>query len=261
MSSINPVFLFPGAAARRGAALAAAYVSSLTLGSGQFCTNPGVLVGVAGADLDRFAEAAAAALANVQCHPMLTADIAAAYVRGADRLERLDGVGVLARGAWQATSAWRPALLTRVDATRFGNVSELREEIFGASSMIVRATSTHEFAAIAAGLEGQLTATILFEPEDAAAVAELLPVLERRVGRIIGNGWPTGVEVAAAMVHGGPFPATSDGRSTSVGSLAIQRFLRPVCYQDLGETLLPAALKDTNPWGLPRRIDDVKESR
>jgi 2,5-dioxopentanoate dehydrogenase len=105
-------------------------------------------------------------------------------------------------------------------------------------------------------LEGQLTATLLFEPEDLPRVRPLLPVLERRVGRILANGWPTGVEVASAMVHGGPFPATGDGRSSSVGSLAIERFLRPVCYQNFPDELLPEPLKAANPWHVPRRIDD-----
>jgi NADP-dependent aldehyde dehydrogenase len=123
---------------------------------------------------------------------------------------------------------------------------------------MVRAASVDDFASLARRLEGQLTATLLYEADDAAAVAALLPVLERRVGRIVGNAWPTGVEVASAMVHGGPFPATSDGRSTSVGSLSIERFLRPVCYQDIGDALLPEVLQESNPWNVPRRVDDVK---
>ncbi len=258
MSSINPVFLFPAAARRRGAELARAYVASLTLGAGQFCTNPGVLVGVGGADFETFLAEAAQALSGVPGQAMLTQGIAAAYSRGIEELQGIQGVQVVARGAGDVAARRCPAVLTSVDSALFLREGRLREEIFGASSIAVRASSTAEFAAVAGRLEGQLTATVLYDPEDAPAVSALLPVLERRVGRIIGNGWPTGVEVASAMVHGGPFPATSDGRSTSVGSLAIQRFLRPVCYQDIGEPLLPEALKDANPWALPRRIDDAR---
>ncbi|MEO8753210.1 MAG: aldehyde dehydrogenase (NADP(+)) [Casimicrobiaceae bacterium] len=257
MSSINPVFLFPAAAARRSGDLARAYVASLTLGAGQFCTNPGVLFGVAGADLESFIEVAAAALAAVPAQTMLTDGIATAYGRGVLQLQRVGGVEVVARGAADETLRRCRALLTRVDADRFLREPRLAEEVFGASSLIVRAASTDEFATLVENIEGQLTATVLYDPDDVPAVAKMLPALERRVGRIIGNGWPTGVEVASAMVHGGPYPATSDGCSTSVGSLAIQRFLRPVCYQDLAETLLPSVLKDANPWNVPRRVDDA----
>jgi 2,5-dioxopentanoate dehydrogenase len=117
------------------------------------------------------------------------------------------------------------------------------------------ALAAEAFRQFGVGLAGQLTATVLFDPEDAPLVAELLPRLERKVGRIIGNGWPTGVEVCRAMVHGGPYPATTDVRSTSVGALAIQRFLRPICYQNLPDDLLPPALRAANPFGLPRRVD------
>jgi NADP-dependent aldehyde dehydrogenase len=131
----------------------------------------------------------------------------------------------------------------------------LHEEIFGAASLIVRYADVSELPAAATRLEGQLTATLQMADSDIDAVRELLPVIERKAGRILANGWPTGVEVGHAMVHGGPFPATSDVRSTSVGSLAIERFLRPVAYQNLPEALLPEPLKDANPWGVPRLVD------
>ncbi len=258
MSSINPVFLFPAAAARRARELARAYVASLSLGAGQFCTSPGLLIGVDGADLDAFVDAAAEAVAGVPAQSMLTDGIAEAYDAGVRRLEGLDDVQVVGRGAEDASARKRRATVASVHASRFAGEPALREEIFGASSLVVRASSVADFAHIARDLEGQLTATVLYDPEDVALVAELMPMLERRVGRIIGNGWPTGVEVASSMVHGGPYPATSDGRSTSVGSLAIQRFLRPVCYQDIGEELLPHVLKSANPWNVPRRIDDAR---
>ena len=131
----------------------------------------------------------------------------------------------------------------------------LGAEVFGPSSLVLRAESTGAFARLVQHLEGQLTATVLFDVADEPAVAALLPALTRRVGRVIGNGWPTGVEVARAMVHGGPFPSTTDGRSSSVGALAIQRFVRPICYQNLPDTLLPPALRSDNPYGIPRSLD------
>jgi 2,5-dioxopentanoate dehydrogenase len=254
---VNPVFLFPGAAVRRGGDLARAYVTSLTLGAGQFCTNPGLLFGVDGPALEDFVVAAATALAEAAAQTMLSDGIAANYALRAQRLEALDGSRVVARGRHEPLPNRGQAMLLTVDAGRFVADPAFSEEVFGASSLVVRVRSTTEFAELARSLEGQLTATLLYEPDDVAAVRSLMPVLERRVGRIIGNGWPTGVEVASAMVHGGPYPATSDGRSTSVGDLAIQRFLRPVCYQDLDDALLPRLLADDNPWNVPRRVDDI----
>jgi NADP-dependent aldehyde dehydrogenase len=131
--------------------------------------------------------------------------------------------------------------------------------VFGASSIVVRCRDTAELAKVVTGLEGQLTATIQIDPADESAAAEILPLLARRVGRILANGWPTGVEVAHAMVHGGPFPATSDSRTTSVGSKAIERFLRPVCFQNLPAGLIPVAIGDANEWGIARRIDGQRE--
>ncbi|MEP7311375.1 MAG: aldehyde dehydrogenase (NADP(+)) [Pseudomonadota bacterium] len=257
MSSINPVFLFPAAAHARGADLGRAYVGSLTLGAGQFCTNPGLLIAVADDGLDAFLAAAVAALGQTAAQTMLTADISARYAQGVRTLEAHAGVESLARGLPpESDNRGRAALFsTRLEG--FVNSPLLGAEVFGASSLIVRAASTDEFVRAATQLEGQLTATVLFDTADEPAVAGLLPSLARRVGRIIGNGWPTGVEVAHAMVHGGPYPATSDGRSTSVGALAIERFLRPVCYQNLPDTLLPPALRSDNPWHLPLRVDGV----
>jgi NADP-dependent aldehyde dehydrogenase len=153
--------------------------------------------------------------------------------------------------------AEQQAGLFAVEASRFMTDAALRREVFGPSSLLVRARDVGQMAQVIEMLAGQLTASIFFDKEDVPLVAELLPRLERKVSRIIGNGWPTGVEVYHAMVHGGPFPATTDVRTTSVGSLAIQRFLRPVCYQNLPDELLPEALRDENPLALSRRIDGV----
>ena len=257
MSSVNPVFLFPGAAHRRGEELAKAYVASLALGAGQFCTNPGILIGVGNADFDAFVSFATTALQAVPAQPMLSAGIAGNYARGLAALRARTTVTELGRGA-EATAPNRcRAALLAVEADDLLADAGVREEVFGAASVIVRAGTIEDFARIARQLEGQLTATLLYDEDDIPAVARLMPELERRAGRLLGNAWPTGVEVADAMVHGGPYPATSDGRSSSVGALAVERFLRPVCYQNLDARLLPPAVQDANPWRLPRRTDGL----
>jgi NADP-dependent aldehyde dehydrogenase len=260
MSSINPVLLFPAALAARGEALAKAYVASLTMGAGQFCTNPGIAIGLAGPDLDRFAEAAAQALEQAQPQVMLTGGIHAAFDKGVAALEEHQAVETLARGAEGTGSTLGRAALFLTDADRFLADPALSHEVFGAASLVIRAKDLAQVAELLEALEGQLTATLQIDEGDFPDAASLIPVLERKVGRILANGWPTGVEVSTAMVHGGPFPATSDPRSTSVGTAAIERFLRPVCYQDLPEALLPLVVRSANPLGLPRRIDGVAET-
>jgi 2,5-dioxopentanoate dehydrogenase len=255
MSSINPVILFPGAARSRGAQLGRAYVASVTMGAGQFCTNPGVLLYLEGTDLDAFLQAAIAAMRECPAQQMLAAGIHANFTQAVERLSAHPAVKSLVSGQQpEGTNKAQSALLT-VDAERFMADQTLRQEVFGPSSIMVRARDLAQLRDVVDLLEGQLTATVLFDDEDAELVAALLPRLQRKVGRIVGNGWPTGVEVCHAMVHGGPFPATTDGRSTSVGALAIQRFLRPICYQNLPDTLLPPALRNANPLQLVRRVD------
>ncbi|MET0452994.1 MAG: aldehyde dehydrogenase (NADP(+)) [Mycobacterium sp.] len=253
MSSINPVFLFDGALASRGADLGRAFVGSLVMGSGQFCTNPGLVVAVDGPGLDAFVAAAREALSQAPATPMLTPAIARSYAEGVDALEA-DADLVVRGEPGDAETACRAALFS-TDASSFRTSEALQAEVFGASSLIVRCADADEFAAVAADLEGQLTATLHADESDHPAAARLLPTLELKVGRILFNGWPTGVEVGHAMVHGGPSPATSDSRTTSVGARAIERFLRPVCYQDVPNALLPNAIADGNPDGLWRRID------
>ncbi|GHF19912.1 2,5-dioxovalerate dehydrogenase [Amycolatopsis deserti] len=253
MSSVNPVVLLPDALASRGADLGAAFVASLTLGAGQFCTNPGLVLAVEGPGLDEFLFAAAEAVRADQGGTMLTLGIAGAYASGQDRLAGRPGVTELARGEAGSAAACGGAALLTVDGSRF--TAELQEEVFGATSLVVRCADQAELLGVVRALEGQLTATVHASEADEPLAAALLPVLERKAGRILFNGWPTGVEVGHAMVHGGPFPATSDSRTTSVGSLAIERFLRPVAYQDVPAALLPPVLRDGNPEGVWRRID------
>jgi len=256
MSSINPVVLLPGALAKRGAEIATGFAGSLTMGVGQFCTNPGLVLGLAGADFDRFAAAAAEALKPVPAATMLTPGIAGAYQRGEDQLAGQPAVDTLLRGTSSGCQG-APSLFKTTGAAFLANHA-MQSEIFGPASLLIACTDLAELLAVIEGLEGQLTATLQLQDDDEADIAAartLLPALERKVGRILANGYPTGVEVSTAMVHGGPFPATSDGRSSSVGTAAIQRFLRPVCYQNLPRALLPAVLREPNERGVWRRRD------
>ncbi|MGK6318880.1 aldehyde dehydrogenase (NADP(+)) [Sphingomonas sp. DT-204] len=259
MSSVNPVLLFPGALAARAEALGKAYIGSLTLGSGQFCTNPGIVLALAGPDLDRFATTAAAALAEAQPQVMLTRGIHANYDRGVTEIAGHGAVETLARGAEGTGCNRGRAALFATTAANFIANPELAHEVFGAASIIVRADNLDEIVQVLTAMEGQLTATLHLDEADAELARPLIPLLERKAGRLLANGWPTGVEVSYAMVHGGPFPATSDPRSTSVGTAAIERFLRPVCYQDIPDVLLPAPVQHANPLGLPRTIDGEPE--
>ncbi len=253
MSSINPVFLFDGALSTRGAELGRAFVGSLTMGSGQFCTNPGLVIAVDGPGLDAFVGAAKDALAQAAPTPMLTPNIADSYARG---VEALDGVAeLLVRGTGSDNPTTCQAALFGTDATSFLGSDVLQAEVFGASSLIIRCADAAEVATVASNLEGQLTATLHVDEADYEQARALLPILELKAGRILFDGWPTGVEVGHAMVHGGPFPATSDSRTTSVGGRAIERFLRPVAYQSVPKGLLPSAIADGNPDGLWRRVD------
>ena len=250
MSAVNPVFMLPGALEARAERLAQGFADSLTLGTGQFCTNPGLVIGIAGPSWERFTAAAQAAVAAKPAGIMLNPGIHRAYLQGVADLSGQPGVQSLARGGeapagGNACSA-QAAVFQATASTWLGNTA-LEDEIFGPCALLVRCDSPAQLLAVAERLSGQLTATLhLDEAADAdlPLARRLLPVLERKAGRILANAFPTGVEVCHAMVHGGPWPATSDSRSTSVGSSAILRFLRPVCYQDLPQALLPAALRD-----------------
>jgi alpha-ketoglutaric semialdehyde dehydrogenase len=253
MSSINPVFLLEGALASRGADLGRAFVGSLTLGSGQFCTNPGLVIAAEGSGLDAFVAAASDALGQSPATPMLTPRIAEAFAAGVTRLT--GEADLVVRGqASDNQLACRPALFA-TDVESFLKSETLRAEVFGSSSVIVRCADAAEMRTVAENIEGQLTATVHADESDYDDARQLLPLLELKAGRILFDGWPTGVEVCHAMVHGGPSPATSDSRTTSVGARAIERYLRPVCYQDVPKPLLPSAIADGNPDNLWRRID------
>lgn len=238
MSSVNPVFLLPGALADDAEGLARGFAASAVLGSGQFCTNPGLVFARTGNGLDAFLKTAASSFAETPAQPMLTDGIRAAYETGRERLAALPGTELVAQGTGEPAAA-----LYRTDAATFLAEPALREEIFGATSLVVAVDSEVETHRIIDVLEGQLTATLHTGAGDAEEAARLVPRLELLAGRIVHGGWPTGVAVGEATVHGGPFPATTDARTTSVGTLAIDRFLRPVAYQDFPAALLPEELR------------------
>jgi NADP-dependent aldehyde dehydrogenase len=237
MSSINPVFLFPAALQARAEPIAADFVTALTLGAGQFCTNPGLVIAIDSPASRRFVTAAATALSVRAPQVMLTPAIAQSYAAGVARLAAHPAVRTETMVPPAGRTTQGPALFS-ASAARFLADPALQEEVFGAASLVVLCEALDDFARIARALEGQLTAALHIDPDDHPAARALLPDLADLAGRIIANGFGTGVEVAHAMVHGGPFPATSDGRSTSVGSLAIRRFLRPFAWQNLPQALL-----------------------
>lgn len=253
MGSVNPVFLLPSAVNDRGSAIALALAASVTLGTGQFCTNPGIIVGVRDASFDALEATLAERMAHTDASVMLYPQLHTAYDDAVGRAEHR-GATTIARAptddARRAT-----ATLLRVDAAQFVAESALREEMFGPVSVVVGARDVAELERVAESLEGQLTATIHGTPAELREHHRLVEILQRKVGRLLFNGYPTGVEVGHAMQHGGPYPASTDSRSTSVGSAAIARFVRPLCYQDFPDESLPAELRNANTRGIWRSLD------
>ena len=260
MSSINPVFVLPGAVAERGAELGAAYIASVNTGVGQLCTSPGLVFLVDGPGADDFVDAATDAVSSFPAAPMLSAGLAAAFAEGAGRLVENRNVTVAARGIDDSSVACKgiPGLFVTT-AEQFLSDHDIQDEVFGPASVIVRVANVDQLGAILDRLEGQLTATIHATPADFADAGPLLERLELLAGRVLFNGWPTGVEVGHAVIHGGPFPATSAPSTTSVGSRAIERFLRPVAYQNVPEQLLPPELRTDNPLDIWRRVDGTAQ--
>ena len=250
MGSVNPVFILPKILAEKGKTIAQNYLNSVTLGVGQFCTNPGIL----------FLQKDSAFIEEIEKHAsdtqggiMLTQGIRDAYVRGTEHAKsftRVIGIGKAPEGF----TAVEPVFL-HTDLESLNAKPELAEEIFGPTSLVVEANTKEEILIAAQNLVGHLTATVHGTPEDFEEYADLIDILEQKVGRILLNSFPTGVEVNHAIVHGGPFPATTDARSSSVGTRAITRFTRPVSFQDFPDTILPDELKSDNPLNIWRLID------
>ena len=255
MSSVNPIVLLPGAVVERTDELAKGLYGSFTLGVGQFCTKPGVVFAVAGPDTETLIEKLAEHTRGGAVEPMLHDGIASDYRDGLERWSGAEGVDVVARAdAGEASGAGQPALL-RTTAKAVHERPELLEECLGPVTLIVVAQILDEVAATLEAMQGQLTATLHTADGDAEAARRLLPVLRRLAGRVLFNGFPTGVEVSHAMQHGGPYPATTDPRFTSVGTAAILRWARPVCYQNTPADLLPPELQNANPRAIWRTVD------
>jgi NADP-dependent aldehyde dehydrogenase len=256
MGSTNPVFVLPGALRERAADLAKGLQTSFTLGSGQFCTKPG-LIFLPDHDTEAFLETLRTGVAALGAHGMLTQSIAERYNTAvAERREAGTAewiAGLESAPAGDAANAG--AAVFSVPLATFASNHHLEEEIFGPTTLLIHYGEPQDLVDAAQRLHGHLTATIHGTEEDLRNAAELIRVLETKVGRLLFNGYPTGVEVCHAMVHGGPFPATSDTRTTSVGTRAILRFARPVCYQDFPEAALPAELRRENPVGIQRMLN------
>jgi NADP-dependent aldehyde dehydrogenase len=253
MSSINPVFIFPEILRQNPGELAAALHSSVTLGVGQFCTNPGLVFLAADDGANIFLQKLESLMSATPPGAMLTPAIGAAYRAGVDKFSRWPGVCRLTPENLDNSAAGAALFVT--DAKTFLASPELMEEVFGPSTLVVHFASPQDLPAIIHKLTGQLTATIHTSIAELAAHRELIALLEMKAGRLVFNGFPTGVEVCHAMTHGGPYPATADGRSTSVGTRAIERFLRPVSFQNFPDSALPDELKEANPLGIWRLVD------
>ena len=254
MSSINPVIVLPEALAVRGETIARELSASVVLGCGQFCTNPGLVIGVSSLAFSAFVEQLQEQMADQAPQTMLNAGGLRSYANGLEHLHGHPRVTHLA-GQPQTGNQARPQLFKADVSLLLEGDELLQEEVFGPTTIVIEAADDAQLLEALRGLRGQLTATLIGEPGDLQAYQRLMPLLEQKVGRILVNGYPTGVEVCDAMVHGGPYPATSDARGTSVGTLAIDRFLRPVCYQNYPQALLPAALRDSNPLGIRRLVN------
>ncbi|MDQ4141153.1 MAG: aldehyde dehydrogenase (NADP(+)) [Bacteroidota bacterium] len=255
MGSTNPVFILPGALQERGDNLAQGLAASVSMGVGQFCTNPGMVVAQQSAESEQFLNKTTEVFTGLTAGTMLTPNIKKAFDAGIQKLTQTTGVSVLATGVSNESVCGGTPHLLRTDAATFIANPEIGEEVFGPSTVYISATGKEELMAIANGLHGHLTATLQATSEDLVEYADLISILERKVGRLLINGFPTGVEVCASMVHGGPFPATTDSRTTSVGTAAIYRFSRPICYQDFPDNVLPAELQNSNPLGIWRNVN------
>jgi NADP-dependent aldehyde dehydrogenase len=254
MSSINPVIVLPQALQDRAETIARGLTASVVQGCGQFCTNPGLVIGIRSPQFSAFLQLVSEMMADQPAQTMLNAGTLSSYGNGLQKLLDHPGIEHLAGQPQQGRQA-QPQLFKADVSLLIEGDAVLQEEVFGPTTVVVEVADQAQLSAALSGLHGQLTATIIGERADFEQFGELTALLELKVGRILLNGYPTGVEVCDSMVHGGPYPATSDARGTSVGTLAIDRFLRPVCFQNYPDYLLPEALRNANPLGIQRLVD------
>jgi alpha-ketoglutaric semialdehyde dehydrogenase len=254
---VNPVFLLPSALAERGPQIAAGYINSVTMGVGQFCTNPGMVLGVDGAPLSSFLAATAEHAARFAPATMLHPGIHGAFERGRARLANIPGVESVAASAVPADPARHEAGVSiyAADVRLLGERPEFHEEVFGPASVVFRCQNVEQMYEVARQLDCHLSATIHGTEAELREHAALVRILERKVGRLVFNGFPTGLEVCPSMHHGGPYPATTHSHFTSIGQFAAYRFTRPVSYQGFPEPALPPELQDANPRGMRRLVD------
>jgi 2,5-dioxopentanoate dehydrogenase len=255
MGSVNPVFILPEALELRREQIAKDLAASVTQGVGQFCTNPGLVLMEQSTNTDLFHQALGKVISEMNSGVMLSQGIHNSYRSGTEKLKNVPGVTVVSAGREVGHGYQGTPSVFAATASTFLEQHALEEEVFGPSTMLITASDKYELLKAAEKLSGHLTATVHGTEKDLTDNAGLLAVLELKVGRLIINGYPTGVEVCHSMVHGGPFPATTDARTTSVGTRAITRFTRPVCYQDFPQSVLPAELRDSNPLGIWRMVN------
>jgi NADP-dependent aldehyde dehydrogenase len=255
MGSTNPVFVLRGALERNTGGLAQALIQSVTLGVGQFCTNPGLVFGLRGTGLDALAEAAGKLAAEVRPGTMLYPALCDQFLEGLARVERIPNVRIAGKSGAPPAPGQAPAVVLMTDAATFLENESLREEMFGPSTLVVTCGSPEELERLARNLSGQLTATLHGTEADLARYEGLVHVLEQKAGRLLFNSFPTGVEVCPSMHHGGPYPATTDSHFTSVGTAAIKRFARPICFQNFPDAALPPELRNRNVRNIWRLVD------
>ena len=255
MGSINPVIILPEAAKNKGTEWAKKYAGSITLSSGQFCTNPGLILGIKGADLTNFIQKLSEEIIKIEPACMLHPNIIGAYETKKSAMQKQAGLQTAASFSDEIPANYGRQAITTVEGATFLQNTALHQEVFGPFSMVVQCENALQLSAIIANLEGQLTGTVLAENEELKNYEKVINALQNRVGRIIFNGVPTGVEVCAAMVHGGPYPASTDSRFTAVGINSIKRWVRPFSFQSWPNSSLPDELKNENPLGISRIVD------
>ena len=257
MGSVNPVIIMPEAVQKRGGALANTYAGSITLGTGQFCTNPGLLLGIKGDSLTNFINQLSDEIVKIEPSCMLHPNIIGAYESNRQKAITQDGLQVVADYPTDVQTNYARQTVTTVEGKTFLENTTLHQEVFGPYSIIVQCEDIEQLEQIIAKLEGQLTGTIIAEESELSNYPGVVSALQNRVGRLIYNGVPTGVEVCPSMHHGGPYPSSTDSRFTAVGIHSIKRWVRPISYQDWPENLLPNELKNSNPLGILRLVDNV----